>query len=81
MSELKTMFPSCISKGFNAPMIWVSTSVKGHFCDSFLQTGPCNDFTHLLCHILMRGICKYEDLLFKKKLFILKGEKNNQIFN
>lgn len=53
ISELKPIFPSCISKGFNTSMVWVSTSVKGHFCDSFLQTGLCNDFTHLLCHILM----------------------------
>ena len=53
ISELKPIFPSCISKGFDTSMVWVSTSVKGHFCDSFLQTGLCNDFTHLLCHILM----------------------------
>ncbi len=67
ISELKAMFPSCISKGFNTSMVWVSTSVKGHFCDSFLQTGLCNDFTHLLCHILMGKTCMDEHFCLENK--------------
>lgn len=73
ISELKAMFPSCTSKGFNTSMVWISTSVKSHFCDSFFQTGLCNGFTHLLCHVLMGEICK-DEFCLKTTNYIQRGK-------
>ena len=44
--ELQAMFPSCISNCLDSAMVWVTTSVKSNLCDSFLQTGLCNEFSN-----------------------------------
>lgn len=51
-SELEAMLPSCISKCFNASMVWITTAIKRNLYNSFLQTGLGYEFPHLLCYFL-----------------------------
>lgn len=67
--ELKAMFASCISNSFNTAMVWVTTSVKDYLCDSFFQTGFCNDLTHPLCYFLKQYSLKGSGPSFSKRKF------------
>ena len=64
-SELKAMFSSCISKGLNTSVVGVTTSVKGHFCYTFLQATFGNHFTYLLCHFLSSNYAKLRRMIEK----------------